>query len=92
MFCDKSPIFVQESLSEPGNSESTVIVVATCGGHSAIQQNLSVFSGVLCGHGELAEKTGIQTSSGQYCLLSLWRVVRGSKFMHLDLTHGLFIT
>jgi hypothetical protein len=26
------------------------------------------------------------------CLLSLWRVVRGSKLMHLDLIHGLFIT
>ncbi len=27
-----------------------------------------------------------------HCLLSLWRVVRGSKLMHLDLIHGLFIT
>ncbi len=28
-----------------------------------------------------------------YCSLSLWRVVRGSKLMHLDhLIHGLFIT
>jgi hypothetical protein len=26
------------------------------------------------------------------CSLSLWRVVRGSKLMHLDLIHGLFIT
>ncbi len=26
------------------------------------------------------------------CLLSLWRVVQGSKLMHLDLIHGLFIT
>ncbi len=29
---------------------------------------------------------------GWNCLLSLWRVVRGSKLMHLDLIHGLFIT
>jgi hypothetical protein len=27
-----------------------------------------------------------------YCSLSLWRVVWGSKLMHLDLIHGLFIT
>jgi hypothetical protein len=26
------------------------------------------------------------------CSLSLWRVFRGSKLMHLDLIHGLFIT
>ncbi len=26
------------------------------------------------------------------CSLSLWRVVRGSKLMHLELIHGLFIT
>jgi hypothetical protein len=26
------------------------------------------------------------------CSLSLWRVARGSKLMHLDLIHGLFIT
>ncbi len=26
------------------------------------------------------------------CSLSLWRVVRGSKLMDLDLIHGLFIT
>jgi hypothetical protein len=26
------------------------------------------------------------------CSLSLWRVVRGSKLMHLDLIQGLFIT
>ncbi len=26
------------------------------------------------------------------CSLSLWRVVRGSKLMHLDLIHGLFIS
>ncbi len=26
------------------------------------------------------------------CSLSLWRMVRGSKLMHLDLIHGLFIT
>jgi hypothetical protein len=26
------------------------------------------------------------------CSLSLWRVVRGSKLMHLDIIHGLFIT
>jgi hypothetical protein len=26
------------------------------------------------------------------CSLSLWRVVRGSKLMHLDLMHGLLIT
>jgi hypothetical protein len=26
------------------------------------------------------------------CSLSLWRVVRGSKLMHLDLIHGLLIT
>jgi hypothetical protein len=34
------------------------------------------------------------TSTGQdhECSLSLWRVVRGSKLMHLDLIHGLFIT
>ncbi len=25
-----------------------------------------------------------------YCLLSLWRVVRGSKLMHLDLIHVFF--
>jgi hypothetical protein len=25
------------------------------------------------------------------CSLSLWRVVRGSKLMHLELVHGLFI-
>ncbi len=31
--------------------------------------------------------------SNTYCALSLWRVVRGSKLMHLDsLIHGLFIT
>jgi hypothetical protein len=29
---------------------------------------------------------------GSDCSLSLWRVVRGSKLMHLDLIHGLFIT
>ncbi len=29
---------------------------------------------------------------GKECSLSLWRVVRGSKLMHLDLIHGLFIT
>jgi hypothetical protein len=27
-----------------------------------------------------------------YCSLSLWRVIWGSKLMHLDLIHGLFIT
>jgi hypothetical protein len=27
-----------------------------------------------------------------YCSLSLWKVVRGSKLMHLELIHGLFIT
>ncbi len=27
-----------------------------------------------------------------YCSLSLWRVVRGSKHMFLELIHGLFIT
>jgi hypothetical protein len=26
------------------------------------------------------------------CSLSLWRVVRGSKLMHLELIHGLCIT
>jgi hypothetical protein len=26
------------------------------------------------------------------CSLSMWRVVRGSKLMHLELIHGLFIT
>jgi hypothetical protein len=26
------------------------------------------------------------------CSISLWRVVRGSKLMHLELIHGLFIT
>jgi hypothetical protein len=26
------------------------------------------------------------------CSLSLWRVVQGSKLMHLELIHGLFIT
>ncbi len=30
--------------------------------------------------------------SQRHCSLSLWRVVRGSKLMHLDLIHGLFIT
>ncbi len=29
---------------------------------------------------------------GMNCSLSLWRVVRGIKLMHLDLIHGLFIT
>jgi hypothetical protein len=34
-----------------------------------------------------------QSLPGSYCSLSLWRVVRGSKLMHLDhLIHGLFIT
>ncbi len=31
-------------------------------------------------------------ASYYYCSLSVWRVVRGSKLMHLDLIHGLFIT
>ncbi len=34
-----------------------------------------------------------QMKEGSECSLSLWRVVRGSKLMHLDsLIHGLFIT
>ncbi len=31
-------------------------------------------------------------SKGGECLLSLWRVARGSKHMFLELIHGLFIT
>jgi hypothetical protein len=38
-------------------------------------------------------RKGCKLKSIQRCSLSLWRVVRGSKLMHLDsLIHGLFIT
>jgi hypothetical protein len=48
--------------------------------------------------GEGGLSRGVFTASywllrSHICSLSLWRVVRGSKLMHLDhLIHGLFIT
>jgi hypothetical protein len=40
-----------------------------------------------------SEWTGIRATTQRRCSLSLWRVVRGSKLMHLvSLIHGLFVT
>ncbi len=50
-------------------------------------QKLSVFMNKLQLNNSTDEKHDVKT-----CSLSLWRVVRGSKLMHLDLIHGLFIT
>ncbi len=51
-------------------------------------------SATTLGHepGQVLQVAGTNKYQDPSCLLSLWRVVRGSKLMHLDLIHGLFIT
>ncbi len=44
------------------------------------------------GTGNAGGTPGTGDSSGTPCLLSLWRVARGSKHMFLELIHGLFLT
>ncbi len=47
---------------------------------------------VLCSVREVLQEDHCLKMYSNYCLLSLWRVARGSKLMCLELIHGLFIT